>query len=108
MLAKVFSAFLFLTAVTADLHANCACDNGQSYNWRITVKACEDYNASAYEWGGATYDAPSGRCVQADPEARIAGKEWEAACRKIAEGGFDCADGVGTCYAERKDVRGRC
>ncbi|KAF4974271.1 hypothetical protein FZEAL_8807 [Fusarium zealandicum] len=108
MLAKVLSAFLFLSVVTADLHNSCACHNGDSYNWRITTNACTEYNDAGYKWGGATYDGPAGRCTQASAEAQIAGKEWEAACKKIAQTGFQCADGEGTCYADPKKVRGRC
>ncbi|KAM0545756.1 hypothetical protein ACHAPJ_011180 [Fusarium lateritium] len=108
MLAKVLSAFLFLSVVTADLHPNCACHNGDSYNWRITTNACTDYNDAGYKWGGATYNGTSGRCTQANAEAQLAGKEWEAACKKIAQAGFPCADGEGTCYANPDEVRGRC
>ncbi|KAH7223019.1 hypothetical protein BKA60DRAFT_538466 [Fusarium oxysporum] len=102
MFAKIFSAFLLITAVTAKLHDNCACHNGDSYNWRLTVAACTEYNDEGYEWGGATYNETSGRCVQATTEDKIAGDQWEDACRKIAEEGYDCADGEGKCYANPK------
>ncbi|SPJ72648.1 uncharacterized protein FTOL_02377 [Fusarium torulosum] len=108
MFAKVLSAFLLLSAVTAKLHDNCACHNGDSYNWRMTIDACAEYNDAGYEWGGATYDTPSGRCVQATPEDKLAGDQWEDACRKIAQTGFACADGKGTCYANPDEVRGSC
>ncbi|KAJ4328407.1 hypothetical protein N0V84_001090 [Fusarium piperis] len=108
MLAKTLSVFFFLTLATARLHDSCTCHNGDSYNWRMTTNACTDYNDSKFEWGGATYDTPSGRCTQITAEDKIAGKQWEAACKKIALSGFQCADGVGTCYADPDDVRGRC
>lgn len=60
------------------------------------------------QWGGATYDEVTGWCTQANSDARIAGKEWEAACRDIAQKGFGCIDGQGKCYADVGDVRGRC
>ncbi|KAL6410107.1 hypothetical protein AUP68_06518 [Ilyonectria robusta] len=108
MLAKVFSVVLFFAFAAADLHDNCACDNGDSYNWRITTNACTMYNDANYKWGGASYDTASGRCTQATAEDQIAGKEWESACKEIAKAGFQCADGVGTCYVDPDDVRGRC
>ncbi|KAI1043545.1 hypothetical protein LB505_010142 [Fusarium chuoi] len=64
MFAKVFSAFLLVTAV--------------------------------------------GACAQATTEDKIAGDQWEDACRKIAEEGYNCADGEGKCYANPDKVRGRC
>ncbi|RGP69512.1 hypothetical protein FSPOR_4616 [Fusarium sporotrichioides] len=108
MLAKVLSAFLFLSVVTADLHNNCACHNGDSYNFRMTMDACTVYNDAGYEWGGVAYDTPSGRCTQANAEAQIAGDQWEDACREVAAKGFPCADGKGTCFADPSEVRGRC
>lgn len=48
------------------------------------------------------------QCTQGDGNARIAGKEWEAACREVAQKGFGCIDGQGWCYADTNDVRGRC
>ncbi|KAJ3522658.1 hypothetical protein NM208_g12767 [Fusarium decemcellulare] len=125
MLAKIFSAFLFLTAVTANLHDSCTCHNGDSYNWRMTTNACGKYNDAGYKWGGSVYDTPSGRVSKPyfnktvpnanDSSApkptqrpQLAGKEWEAACKEIAQTGFQCADGVGTCYADPDEVRGRC
>jgi hypothetical protein len=33
----------------ANDHDNCACHNGDSYNWRITIKACETYLAANYK-----------------------------------------------------------
>ncbi|KAI1016137.1 hypothetical protein LB504_009255 [Fusarium proliferatum] len=108
MFAKIFSAFLLVTAVTAKLHDNCACHNGDSYSWRLTAAACTEYNDEGYEWGSATYNETSGRCAQATTEDKIAGDQWEDACRKIAEEGYDCADGEGKCYANPSKVRGRC
>ncbi|KAH7128036.1 hypothetical protein B0J13DRAFT_611570 [Dactylonectria estremocensis] len=105
---KLFSTFLFLSLAAADLHESCTCHNGDSYNWRITTKACEIYNEAAYQWGGAVYDTPSGRCTKAGTDDRLAGDQWEAACQSIAESGFDCADGQGTCYASPDDVKGSC
>ncbi|KAF5577872.1 hypothetical protein FPCIR_11855 [Fusarium pseudocircinatum] len=96
MFAKVFSAFLLVTVVTAKLHDNCACHNGDSYNWRLTAAACTEYNDQGYE------------CAQATAEDKIAGDQWEDACRKIAEEGYDCANGEGKCYANPSKVRGRC
>ncbi|KAJ4005030.1 uncharacterized protein FIESC28_03237 [Fusarium coffeatum] len=108
MFAKALTVFVLLTAVTAKLHDNCACHNGDAYNFRMTIDACKVYNDAGYKWGGAAYDTPSGRCVQADAEAKLAGDQWEDACKEIASKGFPCADGKGTCYADPKDVRGRC
>ncbi|KAG5746897.1 hypothetical protein H9Q69_011002 [Fusarium xylarioides] len=93
MFAKIFSAFLLVTAVTAKLHDNCTCYNGDSYNWRLTAAACTEYNDQDYKWGSASYNETSGR---------------EDAYRKIAEEGYDCTDGEGKCYANPKKVRGRC
>ncbi|KAM0208167.1 hypothetical protein ACHAQI_007177 [Fusarium lateritium] len=98
MFAKVLSALFFLTAVTANLHDNCACHNGDSHNWRMTIDACTEYNDAGYEE----------QCVQATTEDKLAGDQWEDACRKVAQKGFGCADGKGTCYANPDDVRGRC
>ncbi|KAH6664800.1 hypothetical protein F5X68DRAFT_279591 [Plectosphaerella plurivora] len=108
MLPKVFGIFFFSALASANLHTNCHCDNGEAYNWRITADACKTYNDANYKWGGATYDAATGWCTQANSDARIAGKEWEAACRDIAQKGFGCIDGQGKCYADVGDVRGRC
>ncbi|KAH8601887.1 hypothetical protein B0O99DRAFT_681001 [Bisporella sp. PMI_857] len=91
----------------ANLHPNCACHNGDSYNWRVTTLACQVYTDAGYEWGGGFYDSPSGRCVANDGSS-LAGNEWEAACRTVATSGFDCADGIGKCFAFPESVRGRC
>ncbi|KAF9871037.1 hypothetical protein CkaCkLH20_11454 [Colletotrichum karsti] len=108
-IAKVASLFALVSVATANLHDNCACDNGDSYNWRITTKACELYSSKNYQWGVGVYDAPSGRCVKKTDNDQLAGKEWEAACREVASTGFDCADGKGLyCKANPDDVRGRC
>ncbi|KAF4441828.1 hypothetical protein F53441_11913 [Fusarium austroafricanum] len=108
MLVNVFSVFMFLSVATAKLHENCACHNGDSYSFRLTMAACTEYNDAGYEWGGAKYDTPSGRCVGASGEDKIAGDQWEDACRKISKEGFACADGEGKCYANSDSVRGRC
>ncbi|EKJ77356.1 hypothetical protein NXS19_010729 [Fusarium pseudograminearum] len=108
MLAKVFSVVLFLSVATAKLHNNCACHNGDSYNFRMTMNACTVYDDADYQWGGVKYDTPSGRCTQEDAEAQIAGDQWEDACKEVAAKGFPCADGKGTCFANPKEVRGRC
>ncbi|KAF4345530.1 hypothetical protein FBEOM_480 [Fusarium beomiforme] len=105
MLAKFFSVFILASVAMAKLHDNCACHNGDSYNWRLTAAACEEYNDKDYEWGGAIYNHESGRATAED---KIAGDQWEDACRKIAEEGYDCADGEGKCYAKPDEVRGRC
>ncbi|KAF4775496.1 hypothetical protein HER10_EVM0011159 [Colletotrichum scovillei] len=108
-IAKVASLFVLLSVASADLHDNCACDNGDSYNWRITTKACELYASKNYQWGKGTYNTETGRCVQNSASDQLAGKEWEAACREIASTGFDCADGKGLyCKANPDEVRGRC
>ncbi|KAH6892635.1 hypothetical protein B0T10DRAFT_458343 [Thelonectria olida] len=107
-IAKVSSVFAAINVVAANLHDNCHCRNGDSAYDRITTLACEAYNAAGYEWGGTTYNADTGSCVKATSEDKIAGKEWEAACRQIATSGFACADGEGTCYANSDDVRGDC
>ncbi|KAH8694417.1 hypothetical protein BGZ61DRAFT_532502 [Ilyonectria robusta] len=106
--AKIVSAFMALNMVAANLHDSCACRNGDSDNTRLTTLACTAYNEASYEWGSTTYDAASGRCVQATTEDQIAGKEWQAACQKIASSGFDCADGEGKCYASPDEVSGSC
>ncbi|KAI8308416.1 hypothetical protein K4K61_002688 [Colletotrichum sp. SAR11_59] len=109
-IAKVASLFVLVSAVSANLHDNCACHNGDSYNWRITVKACELYSSKNYEWGVGVYDEASGRCVKKTDNDQLAGKEWEAACREVAtDEGFACADGKGLyCKADSDSVRGRC
>ncbi|KAI8244265.1 hypothetical protein K4K57_000771 [Colletotrichum sp. SAR 10_99] len=109
-IAKVASLFVLLSVASADLHDNCACHNGDSYNWRITTKACELYSSKNYEWGVGVYDEASGRCVKKTDNDQIAGNEWEAACREVATGeGFACADGKGLyCKADSDSVRGRC
>ncbi|KPM37538.1 hypothetical protein AK830_g9014 [Neonectria ditissima] len=94
--------------VTADLHDSCACRNGDSEIARITTLACTAYNDAGYEWGGATYDEGTGRCVQTTADDQIAGDQWEAACQQIATAGFACVDGEGTCYANPDDVQGSC
>ncbi|TXC01840.1 hypothetical protein FocTR4_00009371 [Fusarium oxysporum f. sp. cubense] len=48
------------------------------------------------------------KCVQATAEDKIAGDQWEDACRRIAEEGYDCADGERKCYANPDKVHGRC
>ncbi|KAM0356371.1 hypothetical protein ACHAPY_006827 [Fusarium culmorum] len=96
MLAKVFSVVLFLSVATAKLHNNCACHNGDSYNYRMTMNACTVYDDADY------------KCTQEDAEAQIAGDQWEDACKEVAAKGFPCADGKGTCFANPKEVRGRC
>ncbi|KAM5341484.1 hypothetical protein ACJ41O_014515 [Fusarium nematophilum] len=108
MLAKLFGVFLLASLAAADLHESCTCHNGDSYNWRMTTNACTKYTDYKYEWGGATYDTPSGRCTQNSPDDKIAGDQWEDACKEIARTGFACADGQGTCYADPADVRGWC
>ncbi|WQF78738.1 hypothetical protein CDEST_03752 [Colletotrichum destructivum] len=106
---KIASIFFFLSVASADLHDSCTCHNGDSYNWRITTKACELYASKNYKWGKGTYDTPSGRCVQNSGTDQLAGKEWEAACREVANSGFQCADGQGLyCKAPTNEVRGRC
>ncbi|KAH8660551.1 hypothetical protein BX600DRAFT_523543 [Xylariales sp. PMI_506] len=100
-------ALTFAGVVLGDLHASCTCHNGDSYNWRITTAACTVYNDAGYQWGGAEYDTPSGRCT-ADSDASIAGDQWEAACKSVATTGFQCSSGEGTCFAEPDDVRGWC
>ncbi|KAK1974176.1 hypothetical protein LZ30DRAFT_741270 [Colletotrichum cereale] len=107
-ISKMAAAFLFLSAASADLHDNCACHNGDSYNWRITIKACELYSSKKYQWGPTTYDTPSGRCTKDADWAQIAGDQWEEACRDVAKTGFDCFDGKGHCTADPDVVRGRC
>ncbi|KAH7131293.1 hypothetical protein EDB81DRAFT_808299 [Dactylonectria macrodidyma] len=107
-ITKVVSAFCFFSVALADLHASCTCHNGDSYNWRMTTKSCTIYNDAGYEWGGTTYDSASGRCTQNSSEENIAGDQWEDACKEIAKSGFDCADGVGTCYASPDDIKGWC
>ncbi|GKT55920.1 hypothetical protein ColTof4_11667 [Colletotrichum tofieldiae] len=108
-IAKVASIFFFLSVASADLHDSCTCHNGDSYNWRITTKACELYASKNYQWGKGTYDTPSGRCVKNSDNDQLAGKEWEAACREVATSGFQCADGQGLrCNAPTDEVRGRC
>ncbi|KZL69533.1 hypothetical protein CI238_00725 [Colletotrichum incanum] len=108
-IAKVASIFFFLSVASADLHDSCTCHNGDSYNWRITTKACELYASKNYQWGKGTYDTPSGRCVKNSDNDQLAGKEWEAACREVATSGFQCADGEGLrCVAPTDEVRGRC
>ncbi|RYP39873.1 hypothetical protein DL767_001992 [Monosporascus sp. MG133] len=108
-LALVFATSLvFAPSALADDHPNCACHNGDSYNWRITTLACEEYARLGYENSNVVYDASSGRCVQATSGDYLMGKEWEAACRAIAQSGFGCADGQGTCFAKKDSVRGRC
>ncbi|KAK1574410.1 uncharacterized protein LY79DRAFT_566171 [Colletotrichum navitas] len=93
-------------ASSANLHESCACHNSKIYNWRITTKACTLYASKNYEWGSASYNATSGRCV-ASGEG-VAGDQWEDACREIAKSGFDCVDGRGHCTANPDDVRGSC
>ncbi|WYZ33996.1 hypothetical protein EsH8_I_000272 [Colletotrichum jinshuiense] len=108
-IAKVASLFVLFSVAAADLHDSCACHNGDSYNWRITTKACELYASKSYQWGAGTYDSASGRCVKNSDNDSIAGKEWEAACREVANTGFACADGQGLyCKAPTNEVRGRC
>ncbi|XDG07722.1 hypothetical protein ABKA04_007337 [Annulohypoxylon sp. FPYF3050] len=98
---------LLAVSVRGDLHPDCVCNNDGTYNWRMTTVACTKYNDAGYQWGGSTYDTPSGRCDAASG-AQIAGKEWEAACKAIASSGFQCVDGVGTCFANPDSVRGSC
>ncbi|KAH6970624.1 hypothetical protein BKA56DRAFT_559006 [Ilyonectria sp. MPI-CAGE-AT-0026] len=108
MLARFIPAILFFALAAADLHDSCTCHNGDSYNWRMTTNACASYNDANYQWGGAFYDTPSGRCTQQSAEEQLAGDQWEAACKEIAKTGFQCSDGVGTCYANPDDVSGWC
>ncbi|RYP14499.1 hypothetical protein DL765_006335 [Monosporascus sp. GIB2] len=108
-LALAFSSSLALApSVLAKNHPNCTCHNGDSYNWRITTLACKEYARSGYENSNVVYDTPSGRCVQATSGDYLMGDEWEAACRAIAQSGFECADGQGTCFAKTDSVRGWC
>jgi hypothetical protein len=76
--------------------------------YALTLSLCHNIVLTCHQWGGATYDSATGWCTQTDGNARIAGKEWEAACRSVAQGGFGCVDGQGWCYAAVSDVRGRC
>ncbi|KAK2037580.1 hypothetical protein LZ31DRAFT_580020 [Colletotrichum somersetense] len=105
--SKLAAAFLFVSVASANLHDSCTCHNSDSYNWRITTKACQLYARSNYQWGQAAYDTPSGRCVAASG-AQIAGDQWEDACRQIAKSGFDCADGRGHCTADPDAIKGWC
>ncbi|TDZ54521.1 hypothetical protein CTRI78_v006269 [Colletotrichum trifolii] len=108
-IAKVASLFALVSVASANLHDACACHNGDSYNWRITTKACELYSSKNYQWGVAVYDEASGRCVKKTDNDQIAGNEWEDACREIASTGYQCPDGKGLyCKANPDDVRGRC
>ncbi|EFQ29629.1 hypothetical protein CGRA01v4_14914 [Colletotrichum graminicola] len=104
--SKMAAVFLFVSFASANLHQSCTCHNGDSYNWRITIKACELYASKKYQWGSASYDTPSGRCVGSGQG--VAGDQWEDACREIAKSGFDCADGRGYCTADQDSVRGWC
>ncbi|KAI0594885.1 hypothetical protein F4775DRAFT_595773 [Biscogniauxia sp. FL1348] len=94
-------------SVNADLHPDCVCNNGGTYNWRMTINACTMYNDAGYKWGGSVYNTPTGRC-NAAASSNIAGKEWEASCKSVATQGFQCVDGIGTCYADPDGVRGSC
>ncbi|OHF04127.1 hypothetical protein CORC01_00466 [Colletotrichum orchidophilum] len=108
-IAKVASVFFLLSAASAKLHDSCTCHNGDSYNWRITIKACSLYASKNYQWGNGTYNTESGRCTQNTANDQLAGDQWEDACREIASSGFDCADGKGLyCKASPDDVRGWC
>ncbi|GKT66430.1 hypothetical protein ColTof4_03922 [Colletotrichum tofieldiae] len=107
-IAKIAAAFLFVSVAFADLHDSCTCHNGDSYNWRITTKACEVYSSKDYKWGKGTYDTPSGRCTKSGDSDQLAGDQWEAACREVAVAGFQCADGKGRCTADADQVKGWC
>ncbi|EFQ27407.1 hypothetical protein CGRA01v4_04486 [Colletotrichum graminicola] len=108
-IAKIASVFALLSVASADLHDHCSCGNSDSYNWRITIKACELYASKNYEWGKTVYDTPSGNCVKATDTDQIAGDQWEEACREVATSGFQCADGQGLrCTAPPDEVRGWC
>ncbi|TPX13728.1 uncharacterized protein E0L32_005931 [Thyridium curvatum] len=106
--SDLLRVMLFSSVAMADLHTSCTCHNGDSYNWRMTTLACTSYDEAKYQWGGAVYDTPSGRCTQRTDADRIAGDQWEEACQKIAKAGFQCVDGKGTCYADPASVRGSC
>ncbi|KAK2055194.1 hypothetical protein LY76DRAFT_550738 [Colletotrichum caudatum] len=105
--SKLAAAFLFVSVASANLHDTCACHNSDSYNWRMTTKACEYYARSNYKWGQTVYDSPSGNCVGVNG-GKIAGDQWEDACRQTAKAGFDCADGRGHCTADPDSVFGSC
>ncbi|KAK2009159.1 hypothetical protein LZ32DRAFT_620922 [Colletotrichum eremochloae] len=107
-ISKTAVAFFLLSAVSADLHESCTCHNGDSYNWRLTTKACDLYAQKNYQWGRTHYDTPSGRCVRNSDTENIAGDQWEDACRETAKTGFNCADGRGNCTADPDQVRGWC
>ncbi|KAI0886535.1 uncharacterized protein GGS22DRAFT_114782 [Annulohypoxylon maeteangense] len=101
-------SFAFLAvSVRGDLHPDCVCNNGGTYVWRMTTNACTVYNNAAYQWGGSNYNTASGRC-DANSGAQLGGNEWEAACKSVAKTGFQCVDGVGTCFADPDEVRGSC
>ncbi|KAH8688516.1 hypothetical protein BGZ61DRAFT_518561 [Ilyonectria robusta] len=104
----IAAAFFFFSLAAADLHENCACNNGDAYNWRMTTAACTTYDDAQYQWGGVTYDSPSGRCVKENDTDRLAGDQWETACKDAAKNGFACSDGLGTCFANPDDVSGAC
>ncbi|KAH8898378.1 hypothetical protein GQ53DRAFT_837298 [Thozetella sp. PMI_491] len=101
-------AVIFAPSVLANNHVSCTCHNGDSYNWRITTLACENYAKAGYANSNVAYDTPSGRCTQASSSDYLMGDQWEEACKAIAKSGFQCADGKGTCFAETDQVRGSC
>ncbi|KAH7063714.1 hypothetical protein B0J12DRAFT_694598 [Macrophomina phaseolina] len=113
MLATHFytAIFAILTATAAAKRYNsCTCHNGDSYNWRITSKACELHTQWYPGRGEATYDTPSGRCKVNDMSSGFfTGDQWEAVCQEIGKTGFLCASGSGTCFQpEASEVQGWC
>ncbi|SPO03584.1 uncharacterized protein DNG_06267 [Cephalotrichum gorgonifer] len=107
-LSLLSAAVLLVSSVMADLHDSCTCHNGDSYNWRMTTAACTVYDEAKYQWGGTYYNSTTGRCTQRASEDQLGGNEWEDACKRIASTGFQCADGVGTCFANTEDIKGWC
>ncbi|KAI1635812.1 hypothetical protein F4809DRAFT_650980 [Biscogniauxia mediterranea] len=108
LISSICLSLAFLAvSVRGDLHPDCVCTNDGTYNWRMTLKACTVYNDAGYQWGGSTYDTPSGRC-DANANSQLGGNEWEAACKSVASSGFQCVDGTGTCFATPDSVRGSC
>ncbi|KAG8157386.1 hypothetical protein KVR01_012770 [Diaporthe batatas] len=100
-LSLTFLATVFAGVVVADMHNSCACHNG-GYNWRITAPACDAYGSDV------AYNNDSGRCESKSGDEVLDGDTWEGTCQKLAQEGFACIDGKGTCYASADTVRGDC